>query len=241
MKCPIWLLWGLLGVVVVCLITSVILTAMVIDKVPMPLDHYYLKRPKKKEPFIPFYVMQKGQLNYAAMKKSKPESISTLQYEDDEFNYILRNVIYSNLLNQAGATGGKRITAKRTSIILKDGVFHLKHIVDIPQNIFGKYINVHVVFKITVKDGKENLEIISAKAGSLSIPDFILNSKMEEILKVYRGTNQEKIVQESIIDLRTDQKGIFVKYRPYVLKQNIKKVSDGATGVFLGQLGYEDE
>ncbi|MBQ9771804.1 MAG: hypothetical protein IJW23_08275 [Lentisphaeria bacterium] len=235
------LLWSLLSIVVLCLTAAGILASMIFEKVPIVLDHNYLRRPKDKEPFIPFYVMRKGQNNYDIMKDSKPGTRSTIYYEDDEFNYILRNVLFSNILNQAGATGGKRITAKRTSLILKNGAFHLKYILDTPDNPFGKYLNLYFVFKIAVKDGKDHLEILTAKAGSLDIPKFILDRKLQEIIrKYYSGTAQERLIKSCIIDLHLDQNGIFAEYSPYVLKQEIKHLSGGAAGVFLGQLGYDD-
>ena len=214
---------------------------MIFEKIPIILDHGYLSRPKDKEPFIPFHVMRKGQKNYDIMKGSKPGMKSAIYYEDDEFNYILRNVLFSNILNQAGATGGKRITAKRTSLILKNGTFHLKYIVDIPDNPFGKYLNLYFVFKIEIREGKESLEILTAKAGSLDIPKFILDREIQKIAeKYYRGTSREQLIRKCITDLHLDSKGIFAEYYPFVLKQEIKHHSEGSAGVFLGQLGYDD-
>ncbi|MBE6404956.1 MAG: hypothetical protein E7040_02935 [Lentisphaerae bacterium] len=235
------ILWSVGPLFLLLCMTACILMAMAFDDVPMPLDHYYLRRPKEKEPFIPFYVMQKGENNYEIMRKSNPYTRASISYEDDEFNYILRNVIFSNLLNQSGATGGNRITAKRTSLILKEGLFHLKYTMETPGNPFGKYLNLHLVMKLTVKDGVDHIEIVSAKAGSLNIPKFIMEAKVNEVLKEnYRGTSQEKLVKECIIDLKTDDKGISAEYRPYVLRKELKNVSGGATGEFLGQLGYDD-
>lgn len=242
MKILKWIFGLLLFLLLFCLITGGIVAVKVYDSVPMPLDHSYLRRPKEKEPFIPFYVMQKAQNNYDIMKHSVPETVSSIQYEDDEFNYILRTVLYSNLLNQAGATGGKRISAKRTSFILKDGAFHLKYVVETPQSPFGKYINLHVIFKISVKDGKENLQILSATAGSFRIPDFIVQKMVKEFLqKYYEGTSGQEIVRHSIIDLHMDREGISMKYHPYHLKRRLKKVSGTSTGTFLGMMGYKDE
>ena len=169
-------------------------------------------------------------------------TIEAVKYEDDEFNYILRTLMYSNLLNQAGLTGGKTITARRTSFILKQGAFHLKQIVEVPQNPFGKYINVHIVFKLSVRDGKEKIEILSAKAGVFDIPKQMLEKKLKKAVDTYyRGTSRERIVQESVIELHTDEKGIFMEYRPYVFRKNLKKNSGGPAGIFLGNRGVRFE
>ena len=160
MKILKWSLLGFLVLIVIVLTVAGFFAAKVSDKTPMALDHNYLNRPKEKAPYIPFHVMKKGQNNYEMIKRSDPAKVASIRYDDDEFNYILRTLMYSNLLNQAGLTGGKTITARRTSFILKQGAFHLKQIVEVPQNPFGKYINVHIVFKLSVRDGKEKIEIL---------------------------------------------------------------------------------
>ena len=233
--------WSFGSILLLLCVAACILLSVAFEDVPMPLDHHYLRRPKEKEPFIPFYVMQKGQNNYEIMRKSNPYTQASIQYEEDEFNYIIRNVLFSNILNQAGATGGIRITAKRTSLILKDGVFHLKYIMETPGNPFGKYLNLHFIIKLTIKDGMEHLEILSAKAGPLNIPKFLVDPEVNKILdKHYRGTSQEKLVRDCIIDLQTDEKGISAEYRPYVLKKELKNVSGGAAGEFLGQVWCDE-
>ena len=236
------LFWSIFSVLILCLIAGAIIASKVFEKVPIPLDHNYLNRPKEKEPFIPFHVMRKGQKNYDIMASSKPGVKAMISYEDDEFNYILRNVLYTNILNQAGATGGNRISAKRTSLILKQGVFHLKHTIETPDNPFGKYLNLYFTFKISIKDGEEKLEIITAKAGSLDIPRFILDEKLQEILqKYYYSTSQERLIKNCIVDLHLDEQGIVAEYYPFVLKQEIKNFSSGAAGMFLGQMGYNND
>ena len=236
------LLWSILIVLVLCLTAGAIIASKVFDKIPIALDHNYLNRPKEKEPFIPFHVMRKGQKNFDIMVSSKPGIKATISYEDDEFNYILRNVLYTNILNQTGATGGNRISAKRTSLILKQGLFHLKHTVVIPDNPFGKYLNLYFTFRINVRDGKENLEILTAKTGSLDIPRFILDDKLQKILnKYYFGTAQERLIKNCIIDLHLEEQGIFAEYYPFVLKQEIKNISGSTAGIFLGQMGYSNE
>ena len=238
MKILKWSLLILLILVIIGLAAAGYFAAKVYDKVPMTLDHNYLRRPKEKEPFIPFHVMKKGQNNYDLIRRSDPAKVASIQYDEDEFNYICRTLLYSNLLNQAGMTGGKRISSKRISFILKDGAFHLKHVMEVPKNPFGKYINLHIVFKLTVRDGKEHFDILSAKAGVFDIPNSMIEKKLQEVVnKHYRGSSGEKVVQQAIMDLHTDEKGIFMEYRPYVFRKNLNKVSESPAGIFLGRSG----
>ena len=238
MKFLKWFLLILFLLIVAGVISAGILAEKVCDKVPMALDHNYLRRAREKEPFIPFHVMKKGQNNYDLIRRSGPDHVATIRYDDDEFNYILRTLLYSNLLNQAGMTGGRRISAKRTSLILKNGVFHLKQIMDIPHNPFGKYINLHIIFKISVRDGKETVEILSARAGTFEIPKSVTEEKLKEIVAAhYRGTSSEKFIQEAVRDLHTDEQGIFMEYRPYSFRRNLKKMSGGPAGIFFGRSG----
>ena len=71
MKILKWIFGLLLFLLLFCLITGGIVAVKVYDSVPMPLDHSYLRRPKEKEPFIPFYVMQKAQNNSFSEKYYK--------------------------------------------------------------------------------------------------------------------------------------------------------------------------
>ena len=242
MKILKWSLLGFLVLIVIVLTVAGFFAAKVYDKEPMELDHSYLNRSKEKEQFIPFHVMKKGQQNYDLIKRSDPSKVAVIRYEDDEFNYILRTLMYSNLLNQAGLTGGRTISPRRTSFILKKGVFHLKQIVDAPQNPFGRFINVHITFKLSVKDGKEKIEILSARAGAFDIPKSILDEKLKELTENhYRGSAGERFIRESVIDLHTDETGIFVEYRPYVFRKNLKKASGGPAGILLGRSGVRYE
>ena len=235
------LCWSIFSVLALVLITGGIIASMIYENVPIVLDHNYLKRSKEREPFIPFHVMKKGQNNYDIMVRSKPGMISKISYDDDEFNYILRNVLCSNILKQSGASKGKRITAKRTSLILKQGVFHLKHTYETPYSPFGKYLNLYLTFKISIKNGKESMEILTAKAGSYNVPKFIMKAILQNFLEEhYYGTSQERVIKKCIIDLHINEKGIFAEYYPFVLKQELKNISGGSSGVFLGQLGYKN-
>ena len=71
---------------------------------------------------------------------------------------------------------------------------------------------------------------------------FILDDKLQEILsKYYFGTSQERLIKNCMIDLHLDEQGIFAEYYPFILKQEIKNISGGTAGIFLGQLGYSNE
>ena len=236
MKIVKWFIFIFLAVLLLVLIGAGILAAKVIDKVPEPLDHSYLRRPKEKEPFLPFHVMKKGQANYEAIKRASPSSIASIQYDDDEFNFLLKTLLYSNLLEYAGVTGGHRISAKRTSIILKNGVFHLKHTIDIPSNPFGKYLNLYFTFRITIKNGEEELKVLSAKVGSVDIPEKYIQAEVQKFLdRSYTGTIYSAVVRECVIDLHTDEQGIFMEYRPYVLRKVIKDSNSDPFGLLFGK------
>ena len=147
-------------------------------------------------------------------------------------------MIFSNLLSQTAADG-KRVSAKRTSIILKKGIFCLKHIIDTPDNPFGKYLNLTVEFKVTVDNGVEKLEVISAKAGTLDIPKDMAQKKMDEMVaKYYTGTAQQEMIRNSVTKMYTDEKGFFLEYRPYPLVMDIDKIYFGGSGEFLRTIGH---
>lgn len=236
-KIGIYILWTFLILTAAVLVIACVYAGKIFDDVKIDLDHNYVSGDPQRAAFVPFTVVQKGQQNLDIMRRCTPMTISKIQYSDDEFNHLIKTMIFSNLLSTN--VNGQRVTAKRTSLILTKGVFRLKHIIDTPDNPFGKYLNLTVEFKISVENGVEKLEVISAKAGSYEIPNSMAQKKMDEMIaKYYTGTAQQEMIRNSVTRMYVDEKGFFLEYRPYPLVMDIDKIYFGGSGEFLRKIGH---
>ena len=222
-------------VIVILLIAAVCIPAfMIFDDKPMPLDRPVIS------PRTSLIVMQKGQKNLEDMRKSNPMTVSRIRYSSEEFNFIISSMILYNSFQQGG-NKVKGVAPNRTSVTVKDGIFHVKHVLETKGNPFGKYLNLQMAIELSVKDGVESFRVISAKAGSMSIPLSRVEKAVSDLLEqYYRGTAQEDMIRNSVLDFHADKDGIHLEYKPYALLYDIDKIYFGGSGDFLRQMGHED-
>lgn len=228
----IHVLWIGLTVIILLLALITVPAFMLFEKEPVTLDH------AGTSPFLAFSVMQKGQKNLDEMRRSNPMTLSRVKYTEDEFNFMVRTMIMSNLLQQHGEKG---ISSKRTSLIVKNGIFRIKHIIEMPGNPFGNYLNLSLDLKLTVENGKETIEVLSAKAGSLNIPKGRAEKKISDMLdQYYHGTAQEDMIRNSVTLFRADGENILLEYKPYSLLRDIDNIYFGGSGEFLRKMGHDE-
>ena len=118
----------------------------------------------------------------------------------------------------------------------------IKHIADTPGNPFGKYLNIALELKVSIRNGIDSIEVVSAKAGAFNIPEKMVKEKINDLLaRHYRGTAQEQMIQDCVTVLRMDEKGFFLEYKPYPLVRHIDRIYFGGSGIFLRQTGHGSE
>ena len=165
----IWIhvLWISLTVITLLIAALCIAAFHLFDSKPMTLDQ------EGNSPLLAFTVMQKGQKNMEMLRRANPMSVAKVEYTEDEFNFMARTMILMNNFSGKQVAG---VTPKNTSLIVKNGVFRIKHSMKTEGNPFGTHLNLAIELKLDVKDGVDTIEVISAKAGSYDLPkDFVQN------------------------------------------------------------------
>lgn len=232
-KSRVWIhvLWISVTIAAILIAAVCIPAFMVFDSKPMMLD-----RPSF-DPRVSLRVMQKGQRNMEEIRRSNPMTVSRIRYTNEEFNFIISSMVLYNSFSGGPVPG---IRPNTTSLTLKDGVFRIKHIMKTEHNPFGKYLNLQAEIEVSVKDGVESFRVISAKAGTLNIPNSRAEKEISSLLdQYYRGTAQEDMIRNSVRDLHADKDGVYLEYKPYTLMNDIDKIYFGGSGDFLRQMGHE--
>lgn len=226
----IWIhvLWITLTVITLLIAALCIAGFKLFDSEPMKLDQ------EGTSPLLAFTVMQKGQQNLKAMKRATPMSIFKVQYTEDEFNFMIRTMILANKFQKK-----QGISPETTSIVVKNGVYRIKHIMKTEGNPFGSFLNLTLELKLEVQNGKEEFQVISAKAGSFNIPKKKAEQEISSLLQThYTGTAQEDLVKKSILKFQADGKDVILEYKPYELIHCIDQIYFGGNGTFLRNIGH---
>jgi hypothetical protein len=148
----------------------------------------------------------------------------------------------SMLLVNRFQNGGQQlpnVSPENTSLIVKDGIFKLKHVMKTDGNPFGNYLNLSLELKVEIKNGVDTITVLAAKAGSFNIPISRVEQEINTLLQQhYRGTAQEDLVKNSILLFQADGKNVRLEYKPYTLLQDIDQIYFGGSGKFLRKMGH---
>ena len=157
-----------------------------------------------------------------------------LTFSEAEFNAI-SNSIFGNTFAAAllgGNTARPLLPQKllNTRLELKNGIFRLIYTYDTGKNTpFGRYLNLNCRFNAQVENGTLQLKILSCDAGAFPVPDGLAQHYADRLLEQkFKGSPMEKILSEGVIQLRTEEEKLILRYRPQELVDAADKACFGS-------------